>query len=114
MFPPERSGTRFAESGGAIQMSKSPRPAFGCCERIAEGIMVWHDRGPDLTTDPASAAVLEAFDAAQTAHLPPVTCYRAGVEAWRRAHPDQMPKCAALQAVAVILAAKVSLRVDDA
>jgi hypothetical protein len=35
---------------------------------------------------PASA-VLEAFEAAQAARLPPVDCYRAGVEAWRRAHP---------------------------
>jgi hypothetical protein len=58
--------------------------------------------------------VLEAFDAALRDDLPPVDCYRAGVEAWRRAHPDQMPKYAAEQAVAVILAAKVSLRPDDA
>jgi hypothetical protein len=91
-------------------MSKSPRPAFAYCARIAEGIMVWHDRKPD----PAASAVLEAFEAAQTARLPPVFCYRAGVEAWRRVHPDQMPKYAALQAVDVILAAKVRLRVDDA
>jgi hypothetical protein len=95
-------------------MSKPPRPVFACCERIAEGIMVWHDREPDPTTDPAAAAVLEAFDAAQAARLLPVTCYRAGVEAWRRAHPHQRPEYAALQAVAVILAAKVSLRVEDA
>jgi hypothetical protein len=58
--------------------------------------------------------VLEAFDAARAAHLPSVTCYRAGVEAWRRAHPDQRREYAAKQAVAVILAAKVSLRIDDA
>jgi len=37
-----------------------------------------------------------------------------GVEAWRRAHPGQMPKYAAQKAVAVILAAKIGLRVDDA
>jgi hypothetical protein len=30
------------------------------------------------------------------------------------AHPDQRPEYAAKQAVAIILAAKVSLRVDDA
>jgi hypothetical protein len=44
----------------------------------------------------------------------PVDCYRAGVEAWRRAHPDQRPGYAAQKAVAVILTARVSLRVDDA
>ena len=95
-------------------MSKSPRLAFAYCERIAEGIMVWRDREPDPMTDPAASAVLEAFEAAQDAGLPSVDCYRAGVEAWRRAHPDQRPEYAAKQAVAVILAAKVSLRVDDA
>jgi hypothetical protein len=76
--------------------------------------MVWHDRGPDPMTDPAASAVLEAFDAAQAARLPPVVCYRAGIEAWRRAHPDQRPEYATKKAVDVILAAKVSLRVDDA
>ena len=76
--------------------------------------MVWYDRGPDPTTDQAASAVLEAFDAAQAARLPPVICYRAGVEAWQHAHPDQRREYAAKQAVAVILAAKVRLRVDDA
>jgi hypothetical protein len=76
--------------------------------------MVWPDREINPTTDPAAPAVLEAFDAAQATRLPPVDCYRAGVEAWRRAHPDQRPDHAALKAVAVILAARVSLRVDDA
>jgi hypothetical protein len=33
-------------------------------------------------------------------------CYRAGVEAWRRVHPDQKATYAAKQAVAVILASK--------
>jgi hypothetical protein len=76
--------------------------------------MVWPDREPDPTTDPAASAVLEAFEIAQAARLPHVICYRAGVEAWRRAHPDQRREYAAKQAVAVILAAKVRLRVDDA
>jgi hypothetical protein len=76
--------------------------------------MVWFDRDPDPMTDQAASAVLEAFDAAQAARLPHIICYRAGVEAWRRAHPDQRREYAAKQAVAVILAAKVSLRVDDA
>ena len=95
-------------------MSKSPRPVFACSERIAEGIMVWHDREPDPTTDSAAAAVLAAFEAGQRDDLPPVDCYRAGVEAWRRAHPNQTAAYAAQKAVAVILAAKVRLRVDDA
>ncbi|MBV9966084.1 MAG: hypothetical protein JO008_10350, partial [Alphaproteobacteria bacterium] len=45
--------------------------------------------------------------------LPSVDCYRAGVEAWRRTHPDQSAEYAAKQAVAVILSAKVSLRVEE-
>jgi hypothetical protein len=59
-------------------------------------------------------AVVAAFEAAQRDDLPQVDCYRAGVLAWRRAHPDQQPKYAALRAVDVILSAKVKLRVDDA
>jgi hypothetical protein len=76
--------------------------------------MVWQVRAIDPMTDPAASAVLEAFDAAQDAGLSSVNCYRAGVTAWRRAHPDQKPEYAAKQAVAVVLAAKVRLRVDDA
>jgi ferric-dicitrate binding protein FerR (iron transport regulator) len=33
-------------------------------------------------------------------------CYRAGVEAWRRAHPNHAAAFAAKQAVAAILATK--------
>ena len=68
----------------------------------------------DPTTDRAAPGVLAAFEAAQRDDLPSVDCYRAGVEAWRHAHPDQRSDYAARQAVAVILAAKVKLRVDDA
>ena len=68
-------------------MSKSPRPAFACCERIAEGIIVWRKSLPDSMTDAAAAAVLAAFEAARRDDLPPVDCYRAGVLAWRHAHP---------------------------
>jgi hypothetical protein len=41
-------------------------------------------------------------------------CYRAGVAAWRRAHPDHAATYAGKQAVAVIPAAKASflLRVE--
>jgi hypothetical protein len=45
--------------------------------------------------------------------LPTVDCYLAGVEAWHRAHPDQSGPYARKQAVAVILGAKVSLRIPD-
>jgi hypothetical protein len=72
--------------------------------------MVWRDP----IKDPAASAVLAAFEAAQRDDLPQVDCYRAGIEAWQRARPDQRPKYAALKAVDVILAAKVRLRVDDA
>jgi hypothetical protein len=72
--------------------------------------MVWRDP----IKDPAASAVLAAFEVARRDDLPQVDCYRAGVLAWRRAHPDQRPGYAALQAVDVILAAKVRLQVDDA
>jgi hypothetical protein len=95
-------------------VSGAKRPQRRSSRSCVRYLMVWPDREINPTTDPAAPAVLEAFDAAQEAHLLPVTCYRAGVEAWRRAHPDQRPEYAAKQAVAVILAAKVRLRVDDA
>jgi hypothetical protein len=90
------------------------RPALAHCEGIAEGIIVWRKSEPDATTDHAAAAVLAAFEAAQDAGLPSVDCYRAGVEAWRHAYPNQTAAYAGKTAVAVILAAKVRLRIDDA
>ena len=60
--------------------------------------------------DDASADVLAAFQAARAAGRPPVECYRAGVEAWQRRHPDQAPEYAAKRAVAVILAHNVELK----
>lgn len=74
--------------------------------------MAWRGSTIDPTTDIAAGAVLAAFEEARGTGLPSVDCYRAGVEAWRRTHPDQSPEYAAKQAVAVILAAKVSLRVE--
>ena len=76
--------------------------------------MVWRYLEKDPMTDDAAPAVLAAFDAAQRARLRTVDCYIAGVKAWRRAHPDQSPEYASKQAVAVILTAKVSLRIPDA
>jgi hypothetical protein len=66
----------------------------------------------DPTVDRAATDVIAAFDAAEKAGLSLARCYRAGVEAWRAAHPDHRPEYAARKAVAVILAAKVNLRVE--
>jgi hypothetical protein len=63
--------------------------------------------------DPAAPAVLAAYEAAQQARVPAVDCYLAGVEAWRRAHPDQSAEYVGKQAVAVILAVKVSLHIPE-
>jgi hypothetical protein len=75
--------------------------------------MAWRGSTIDPTADVAAQTVIEAFDAARDAGLPSVECYRAGVDAWRRRHPDQSSEYAARQAVAVILSAKVTLRVDE-
>lgn len=66
-----------------------------------------------LEQDDASPDVLAAFQAARMAGRPPVECYRAGVEAWRRHHPDQAPEYAAKRAVAVILAHNIELKVGE-
>ncbi|HET7595237.1 MAG TPA: hypothetical protein VFK49_07255 [Stellaceae bacterium] len=63
--------------------------------------------------DEAAAEVLAAFKAAREAGRPPVECYRAGVDAWRRLHPDQAPEYAAKRAVAVILAHNIELKVGE-
>jgi hypothetical protein len=69
------------------------------------------------TIDPAAnavaAEVLRAFRSARAAGRPSVACYRAGVEAWQRAYPDQSAEYAAKQAVAVILAADVKFRIEE-
>lgn len=65
----------------------------------------------DPTTDDAAASVLAAFNVAEREGLPTVECYCAGVDAWRRMHPDQTPVYAARQAVTVILAIKGNLRI---
>jgi hypothetical protein len=65
------------------------------------------------TRDPAAVEALAAFDDADRAGLPSLNCYRAAVDAWRRRHPDQSAEQAAGQAVAVILRARISLRLPD-
>ena len=67
----------------------------------------------DPMKDSAAVHALAAYEAAHKARKEPVECYRAGAEAWRRVHPDQTRMYSAQQAVSVILAAKVHLRVDD-
>jgi hypothetical protein len=75
--------------------------------------MAWRGSTIDPRSDVAAEAVLDAFEEARAAGLPSVDCYRAGVVAWRHRHPDQSAEYAAKQAVAVILAVKVSLRVEE-
>jgi hypothetical protein len=75
--------------------------------------MVWHGSETDPTIDPAAPDVLAAYEAAWAARKSTADCYRAGIGAWRQVHPDQKPAYAAKRAVAVILAAKVSLRIED-
>jgi hypothetical protein len=66
----------------------------------------------DLANTPAGEAALKAFSAARAEGRPSVECYRAGVAAWRAVHPEQSAEYAAKRAVAVILAAFMSLRVE--
>lgn len=75
--------------------------------------MMWRGATIDPTTNIAAEDVLEAFRCARDTGKPSVECYRAGVEAWRRVHPDQSPEYAAKQAVAVILATHAKLRVEE-
>ena len=67
----------------------------------------------DPTSNVAAEAVLEAFELARRSGRPSVECYRAGVEAWRRQHPDQSAEYTAKQAVAVILAMHAKIRVEE-
>lgn len=69
--------------------------------------------GGPSESDEVTGAVLAAFQAARSAGRSSVECYRAGVEAWRRYHPDQAPEYAAKRAVAVILAHHVDLRIAE-
>lgn len=68
---------------------------------------------PDDDLDIAAADVLAAFRTAREIGQPAVDCYRAGVTAWRRHHPDQAPEYAAKRAVALILSHHAELRVTE-
>jgi hypothetical protein len=78
-----------------------------------ECIMVWHGWETDSTKDPAATEVLDAFEAAREAQRSTADCYRAGVEAWRRVHPEQTPVYSAQRAVSLILAVKATLHIPD-
>ena len=67
----------------------------------------------DPTRDPVAGKVVAAFDAAKGAGLSTCDCYRASVDVWRRAYPDQRPEYASKQAVDVILKAKLRVRFPD-
>ena len=71
--------------------------------------MTWGDGESDPMVDRTAAEVLAAYEAAKQAHLPLAVCFRMGVAAWCRVHPDQNLDYAAQQAVTVILEAKASL-----
>jgi hypothetical protein len=75
--------------------------------------MTRHGAAIDPAAKRAATAVLSAFRCARDIGRPTVECYRAGVAAWRRVHPDHSPEYAARRAVAVILATHARLRVED-
>jgi hypothetical protein len=75
--------------------------------------MVWRVSRLDTMSKATAEAVLDAFEAARRAGLSSVECYRAGVAAWRRAHPDQSPEYTAKRAVGVILATHAKIRVEE-
>ena len=75
--------------------------------------MVWRVSKVDPGSEAKGAAVLKAFEAARRAGRSSVECYRAGVEAWRREHPDQSAEYAAKRAVAVILTAHAKIQVEE-
>jgi len=75
--------------------------------------MAQHGVTIDASGSAAAAEVLKAYEAARVAGRSSVECYRAGVAAWRRAHPDQAAEYAAKRAVSVILAANVNFRIEE-
>jgi len=75
--------------------------------------MAWRRLGADLTSGTARQAALRAFEAARSAGRTTVECYRAGVAAWRRTHPDHSAEYSAKQAVSAILARYAKLRIEE-
>ena len=81
--------------------------------RFRGDLIVWRISKIDPTSNVAAEAVLKAFELARRSGRPSVECYQAGVEAWRRQHPDQSAEYTAKQAVAVILAMHAKIRVEE-
>lgn len=75
--------------------------------------MVWRVSKVDPAGEATASVVLKAFEAARRAGRSSVECYRAGVEVWRREHPDQSPEYAAKRAVAVILTAHAKIQIEE-
>jgi hypothetical protein len=75
--------------------------------------MAWRVSGTDSTTSVAPQAALKAFEAARRTGRTTVECYRAGVAAWRCAHPDHSAEYSAKQAVSAILARHAKLRIEE-
>ena len=75
--------------------------------------MAWRVSRVDPTDDVAAEAVLKAFESARRTGCSSVECYRAGIEVWRREHPDQSPEYAAKRAVAVLLAEHAKIRIEE-
>ena len=67
---------------------------------------------PDPTKDKAARYALKAHRAAVAAGKASPECYLAGVEAWRRFHPEHALTYASTQATEVIIRAILRLRPD--
>jgi len=105
------TGATGAEKPIGIKQNKLSG-VFPLCGRIGGGnCMPWTAWKADPTTDSAARDVLAAYDAAVRKDKSPVECYRAAVDAWVRAHPDQVRTYAARQALDVVLGARVHMRV---
>jgi hypothetical protein len=100
----KRSGRNFA-GGGPVRLLSD-------VAEDAEPMLPRNRKPADPTEDVAAPAVLAAHRAAVAAGKETAECYRAGVEIWRRYHPDHVFAYASAQAVEVILRANVSLRVE--
>jgi len=95
----ECSGAEGGRTLPSLRLLISFKEPAGVCDGMAH-------QGTRPEIRPRRPDVIAAYQAATQAGLPTPRCYRAGVEAWRRAHPDHSAAYAAKQAVAVILAAK--------
>ena len=90
----------------------TPAPA-GSVLILMGCVMAWRLSGTDLTTGPDRGDAVRAFEAARRAGRTTVECYRAGVAAWRRTHPDHSAEYSAKQAVSAILARYAKLRIEE-